>query len=261
MQYISHDISNNLLQARQFNDLNLNRDIIHDEISKLIVNDRNNVRKAVVDAGIEFKSQPTKEYVAKLVAQNINNNAKLRRNIASLIQQNNNVPAELNFEGDDKDKKGANKLKPHSVKSEGFIYDSVYFAFAGDGESIAQNETSLLNKIKTHSINFDALTGAEKKKLIKTIVYTTLITSAVLVAGYFTLRYFVRKRKAEREAMEGSMGNMDNNNIQGQGMQPDMNNGMNQPNQMGQSQPFANNPNINVTPNGIYDNSFQQNNG
>lgn len=258
MQYISHDISKNLVNARSYNDLALNKDIIHDEVSKLIVNDRNNVRKAIVDAGIVFEKTPSKEYIASLIANNINSNSKLRKNISTLITKNNNMPADLNFDGEiaDSKKKINPKLKPITIKSNDFVYDSVYFAFAGDGEGIAQNEKSLINKIKTHTINFDALTGAEKKKLIKTIVYTTLITSGVLVIGFFTLRYFVKKRRAEKEAAQGGM--MDNggqlNSMPNNGMQQDMNN------QMGQPQPFNQNSNINVTPNGIYDNSFQQNN-
>lgn len=197
MVYISQDIAHNIYNASKSGDTKLSRDIISDEIAKLIVTTPYAVKKAIIDANISIGANPSNKEIAKALNANISINSKLRKNITSLILHTNKIPSEMNFEGY-MPKPNGKKVNEKAIKADRFVYDSMYFAFNSDSETDSdESEKDLVNKIKTHENNFNVINGKEKKNYKKAILYTALIAVGLTVGGYFLTRYLIKRHKAK----------------------------------------------------------------
>ena len=97
MLYISQDIAHNIYNASKSGDTKLSRDIISDEIAKLIVTTPYAVKKAIIDANISIGANPSNTDIAKALNANISINSKLRKNITALMLHTNKIPSEMNF--------------------------------------------------------------------------------------------------------------------------------------------------------------------
>lgn len=201
MLYISQDIARNIHNASRSGDKRLTRDIIGDEIAKMIVTKPSNVKKAILDAGIEIKKND-ESALAKILIENIPINSKLRKNMTVLLMDSNGVSESMSFSGY-MPKTNGKKMNDTSKQAGVVIYDAMHFAFDSDSksESDEANKT-LVNKIKTHISNFDVINGKDKVKLKKAIVITSIVTIGLMVGGYYLTRYIInRKKEKAQEAL------------------------------------------------------------
>lgn len=192
MQFIAHNIYYNILGAEASKDSGLRRDIMLDEVSKIIATEPNSVKKAMVDAGIQCQVGMKPKDIANILQSNISSNAQLRKNISTIINMKNGGDKFLNVSGSKKSKnRSSKKPKVKKMDAEALIYDSLYFSFNG-ADADMQDDT-LAQKVKARISTINVLTGKDKVNAKKAVMYSILLTSIAWVGGYYITKWAIKK--------------------------------------------------------------------
>ena len=98
MIYENHNLIENIKNLKGTKDMRISRELILSEISKVIVSKPYEVRKALLDCGVQVSEAPSKVELVRKVSFNAARSACLRYNLGTLIMRN-QMPF-MNPEGD-----------------------------------------------------------------------------------------------------------------------------------------------------------------
>lgn len=185
MQFIQHDFFVNFDAAFRSKDREMLDDLLNDEISKLIVFDKERLVKALSECNVPVDPSVNNTALAKLVNTNLRTNKTLRKRVVKLILLNNN-----STNRDIKGKLGLQKM----------LDQSLYMSFNG------ANEPLLLKKMETHSrqkgfVNLNEDDDTVKGwKAAKVVAMTAVVTAIGLTTAFLIARYFWRKHRDKKAA-------------------------------------------------------------
>ena len=197
MQYIEHDFFNNYKSAYSSKDAIFVKDILTDEIAKLIAHDRVRVIQALNNAKIPVDLSISNTALGKLVNSNVSKNETLRKNIIALVIDNNGGAKDgLRITG--------GKEQPSNNGTMSKILDSgLKMSFNGNSFNILGSRISqhMTQRKYMNRYNFDANDDSSNKanKTAKIITFTVLGTAVAIVGTYFLIKYL--KKPSESEGM------------------------------------------------------------
>lgn len=196
-QYTHHNFYSNFTASLKSGDLDLTNDILANEVSDFIVFDTDKIIKALNQADIKIDKNNTDEDIVNAVVKNINTNEKLKKSLAFIIAEGN----EMLVAKDDK----AKQLKKISAISDGL---------SKVGTEISKNPDSFKNSTMDQVVS-----KAEKRTEYKRTIWNKdkkgmsdvkvlLIGLGVLTLGIIILYY--RQKRAVAQAIPNMImgGNM-----------------------------------------------------
>lgn len=172
MQFIQHSFSDNFNNAVKSKDVELQKQLICDEIAKLMTFEREKVLSALIKADIIIPARCTDKKLMETIIQNINKPVVKKQLLVLILS-------------DDAGSVNAPKM------------DAMYEYFNLDGEG---TKDMLHKKIQAHRGNKLAMTGEAnintKRIVLKTILWTTVANIAI----YFIIKWVVKANKKSETA-------------------------------------------------------------
>ena len=198
MQYIKHSFVKNFNNAVKYKDSHFMKDLLHDEIAKLIVHDKNNVVRAIINGGITIDKIPSNRKTAKIIITNISRNEKLRKGLIELILQHDLSDSQAVVDGakeytnNGKSIIGSSQLESLNKTINKYFKGldaSLYVSFDNVNED---DEKSIDDKVSVHDNNKDNMEQNLMKKPIP-IKHLGYIYVGLAVIGYASFYYFNKK--------------------------------------------------------------------
>lgn len=204
MSYTAHQLRNSQRDTKQHKNAAADADLeqgILDELAKVIAYNPKEVAACIIASGVEIEANAKPKKIVAVLKDNLHKNEFLRKNITTLLIRKD----EATVSGDGK---AAEALKNPQVQ------ESISTILAGiigsaknvkDKRKARQAQTNLGNlekKVQNIQNNTDNKEGM--KKTTKFIIYG-VIGAAVLVGGYYLVRYLAAK-KAKKMAEGGEVG-------------------------------------------------------
>lgn len=200
MKYGTHNFYHNFCNANGANDDTTQRNMVIDEITKVIADNRPGFILALQNAGIKISKNPTVKEITKAFLNNIKNN-KLQRDIAVLVLQYNDLhegtvikkqsQATSNLEMLNADGKANNQ---NIVVTDKPAVDVIATSIDSVGDTIASDKTGTtktnIEKDIVNSISADPSTGGIS--FGKIVLWSAIIGSAF----YFGKKLLTKKQIA-----------------------------------------------------------------
>lgn len=200
MQFITHNFAYNYNAFKKYGELELLSDMVLDDISKLVVFDKQSLLLIIARSGYGITRMPTNKEIIKLLTNKVPTHAALRDNIAKLIILNNSndknkgqkltLEQEMTFKAD-----GYNyKQDSETSKQNKETIDSL----SNEVKGCIKSADGLEHKIEQHTKNKLMMEGdivgkdEVRKAVRRAYIKSGIITSIVIVGGYFLFKRIAR---------------------------------------------------------------------
>lgn len=200
LQFAQHNFADNFFAAVGYNDDEMLEDIMLDEIARLIADHSDRIINVLKMSGVATKKKPTDKELIHLIAQNLNKNEGLQKNITKLIIGGYIDPmADVFYSGGDAEKEKAGTKagqilsNPKVAKKVAVIMPDLFGTL--DSEKRKEREELVLDKIQNQNTNY-------KPKKQKVQVKWFWVVGGLVAAG--VLAYvFYNLMKAKETPTEG----------------------------------------------------------
>lgn len=207
MQYLLHNIGENLFKSVRNKDKSHARNILVDELIRAYAENKSEILKAMVDANIVVSAKNSDKQNLKLLFDNIKTNKKLQSNLAFVIRDYNGLEKDMSFAGyipKVNPKANTNIKHKFDANTQDFIMDTINFAFdstPSENSTEDLDDAYLIKKLKIAKSNIDVISGKERVNTTKIIILTSVVT-ILLCGGAFLIYRHITKKMNENNVDE-----------------------------------------------------------
>jgi hypothetical protein len=164
MIYIEQDFYLNFTNAVKSNDDNALRNMLSDEISR-IISERTQLTDLLKKLSIVITDKPTNEELSNVIANNITNDNKLRVGLAYLIAKNNDIVLQKkNEKEEEKEKENSKKANTDTVA---LISTSISTLIKSIGKNIEDFKNEIILKSNNKAPNLSEFSLSKQEQLLK----------------------------------------------------------------------------------------------
>jgi hypothetical protein len=168
MIYIEQDFYLNFTNAVKSNDDNALRNMLSDEISRLI-SERTQLTDLLKKLSIVITDKPTNEELSNVITSNITNDNKLRVGLAYLIAKNNDIV--LNKKTEKQEKESKEEKEENSKKANtdtvALISTSISTLIKSIGKNIEDFKNEIILKSNNKAPNLSEFSLSKQEQLLK----------------------------------------------------------------------------------------------
>lgn len=165
MIYIEQDFYSNFNNAVKSNDDNALRNMLSDEISRLI-SERTQLTDLLKKLSIVITDKPTNEELSNVITNNISNDNKLRVGLAYLIAKNNDIVLAKNNEKEEKEGEKENSKKANT-DTVALISTSISAFIKSIGKDMEDFKNEIILKSNNKAPNLSEFSLSKQEQLLK----------------------------------------------------------------------------------------------
>ena len=165
MIYIEQDFYLNFTNAVKSNDDNALRNMLSDEISRLI-SERTQLTDLLKKLSIVITDKPTNEELSNVITSNITNDNKLRVGLAYLIAKNNDIVLKKKTEKEEKEEKEENSKKANT-DTVALISTSISAFIKSIGNKINDFKDEIILKSNNKAPNLSEFSLSKQEQILK----------------------------------------------------------------------------------------------